>query len=124
MLEYGIQPPPAYDYGVQRQQQQSNVTVIVNQARPVERRVVAVDYKPPNYVTLSIITMLCFCWILGLIGLILALQVSQQMRPFINYYTDRPCPPVVVHSTTHPFFFFIYYSIESRQLGSVAPAII
>ena len=48
--------------------------MIVTQARPVESRVF-VEIKPPNYVVLSIITLLFFCWIFGLIGLVVGLQV-------------------------------------------------
>ena len=53
--------------------------MIVTQARPVESRVF-VEIKPPNYVVLSIITLLFFCWIFGLIGLIVGLQVGILIR--------------------------------------------
>lgn len=44
------------------------------QARPVATRLV-VEVKPPNYIVLSVIVFLCFCWVFGLIGLIMGLQV-------------------------------------------------
>ena len=33
------------------------------------------ELKPPNYLVLSIITMVLFCWIFGLIGLLVGMQV-------------------------------------------------
>lgn len=36
---------------------------------------VVIEAKPPNYIVLSLIVFLLFCWIFGLIGLIVGLQV-------------------------------------------------
>lgn len=74
-------PQPGYGYGGQH-----GNTVIVTQARPVESRVF-VEIKPPNYVVLSIITLLFFCWIFGLIGLIVGLQVHQILHNLHVLYT-------------------------------------
>lgn len=73
------QPPPAYPSGYPQSApygattHTSNVTVV--QARPVATRLVF-EVKPPNYIALSIIVFLCFCWIFGLIGFIMGLQVD------------------------------------------------
>ena len=71
---YGAPPPPqpaGPGYGGATYN-----NVIVTQARPIESRVF-VEIKPSNYIVLSIITLLFFCWIFGLIGLIVGMQVSR-----------------------------------------------
>ena len=52
----------------------SRVLLQVVQARPVGARVV-VEAKPANYVLLSVIVLVVFCWVFGLIGLIVGIQV-------------------------------------------------
>lgn len=47
----------------------------VVQGQPVQSHVL-VELKPPNYVVMSVITMLFFCFIFGLIALLLSLQVG------------------------------------------------
>lgn len=82
---YGAPPPqaaaPSYGYGGAHH----HTNVIVTQARPIENRVF-VEIKPSNYVVLSIITMLFFCWIFGLIGLIVGMQVRK-----LSIYTIVSC---------------------------------
>ena len=46
------------------------------QGQPVETRVF-VDVKPSNYIVMSVITMLFFCFIFGLIALFVGLQVGR-----------------------------------------------
>lgn len=46
------------------------------QGQPVETRVF-VDVKPSNYIVMSVITMLFFCFIFGLIALFMGLQVGR-----------------------------------------------
>lgn len=41
---------------------------------------VIVDVKPSSYLVLSIITMIFFCWIFGLIALLNSVQVTMQGR--------------------------------------------
>jgi len=51
------------------------VHIQVVQGQPVQSHVL-VELKPPNYVVMSVITMLFFCFIFGLIALLLSLQVG------------------------------------------------
>lgn len=62
---YQAPPPPAAHT--------SNTTVLIQPAHQTHR--VVVDIKPPNYVVLSVITMIFFCWIFGLIALLSGMQV-------------------------------------------------
>ena len=72
--QQGYAPPsqPGYTpaYGAATQQ---NTTVFV---QPSQHRTVVMEIKPPNYIVLSVITMLFFCWIFGLIGLVVGSQVG------------------------------------------------
>ena len=52
----------------------------VVQARPI-RTVVSVETKPPNYVLMSVIVMVGFCFLFGLIALLIGLQVSLSVHP-------------------------------------------
>ena len=46
----------------------------VVQARPVGARVI-VEAKPPNHIILSVVVLVAFCWVFGLIALIVGMQV-------------------------------------------------
>ena len=47
------------------------VTAAVPQATVVHHAIV----KPPNYLALSLINLLCCCWPLGIVGLVYSLRV-------------------------------------------------
>lgn len=53
------------------QQQQQHTTVIVTRQQPVH---VPVEVKPPNYIAMSVLTMLFCCFLFGLIALIMSFQ--------------------------------------------------
>ena len=42
--------------------------------------VTLVQRKPNNYIGLSVFTLLCCCWLFGIIALIFALQVRERGR--------------------------------------------
>ena len=65
---YGGAPPQA-GYGVAQHQQ---ATVIM---QPGPQSHMVVEGKPPNYFVLSLITLLCFCWIFGIVALVVGSQV-------------------------------------------------
>lgn len=65
-------PSPQAPYGG-TQQSNTTTTVIMQQPVPISHHVL--EIKPPNYLILSIITMLFFCWIFGLVALIVGSQV-------------------------------------------------
>jgi len=65
----GYAPPTV----AQPYQQATNTTVVLQPARHTQT--IFLDVKPPNYVVLSVITMIFFCWIFGLIALLVGLQV-------------------------------------------------
>ena len=67
-------PPPQGGYQAAPSSQASNTAVYIQPAHQHTRTVV-VELKPPNYLVLSIITMVFFCWIFGLIGLLVGMQV-------------------------------------------------
>lgn len=72
---------PAYGYGGQQ-------AVIVTQAYPMEHR----EIKPPNYMILSMITYLFFCWIFGLIELSTGQQVHNcytNLTPILSMYLHK-----------------------------------
>ena len=75
---YAAPPPGGYQQMPGQHQQTSNTTVFIQPAQ--QTRTVAVHIKPPNYVVLSVITMVFFCWIFGLIGLLVGLQVRKEGR--------------------------------------------
>ena len=54
--------------------QQHNTTVIVTRQQPVHT--VAMEIKPPNYMVMSVLSMLFCCFLFGLIALIMSVQVS------------------------------------------------
>ena len=49
----------------------------------VQQPVTGVAYatvKPPNYIALSLINLLCCCWILGIVGLVYSLRVCNVLN--------------------------------------------
>ena len=74
------QAPPGYSAGSPAQgggyqgTQQANTTIYIQPQQ--QARTVVVEVKPPNYIVPSVLTMLFCCWIFGLIGLIVGLQVG------------------------------------------------
>ena len=50
--------------------------VQVVQAAPIVTRRTVIEPKPPNHILLSLIVFLMFCWVFGLIALIMGMQVS------------------------------------------------
>lgn len=68
----GVPPPPQVQPAFQMQQ--SHIAVVSSQ--PVHAPVHYVQVKPPNHIILSVITMIFFCWVFGLIALLFAIQVD------------------------------------------------
>lgn len=72
---YQSQPPP-YDPGYGQQQQANTVVVAATAQAP--QTIVHSMTKPPNYIALSLINLLCCCWPLGIVGLIYSLKVDSE----------------------------------------------
>ena len=72
---YGPAPPAAYAPAPAPQMGYGGIQPTTVIMQPPKANYSLVDVKPPNYLILSIITMLCFCWIFGLIALIVGSQV-------------------------------------------------
>ena len=71
--------PPQHTYTLTL----SHMHMQVVQGQPI-RSQVFVELKPPNYVIMSVITMLFFCFIFGLIALLLSLQVGGGRRGVVG----------------------------------------
>ena len=64
-------------------------------AQPTATQVRIIEKKPDNYIFLSVFTLLCCCWLFGLIALIYALQVSSSCSLVRAVLEDTPhCPPL------------------------------
>ncbi|XP_065890293.1 cell death-inducing p53-target protein 1 homolog [Dysidea avara] len=75
--------PPAYGADPQaypQQQSSSNVAVVAYRQPTVAHHAVVTGAKPPNYIALSLINLLCCCWPLGIVGLVYSLKVDSEFN--------------------------------------------
>ncbi|CAI8036019.1 hypothetical protein GBAR_LOCUS20207 [Geodia barretti] len=69
-------PPPAYGHPQTPAGYGATPHITVVQAAPIVTRRTVIEPKPPNHILLSLIVFLMFCWVFGLIALIMGMQVD------------------------------------------------
>ena len=69
-------PPPPPGARVQTTTSYTTVQVQPNQYQYQWSSAIRWESKPRNYVALSVVTLIFFCWVFGLLGLITGLKVS------------------------------------------------
>lgn len=105
--------PPLYNYTPVPGPTQTNNTYVhttIAQPRPAVVQT-NIHVKPPNYVVMSVITMLFCCFLFGLIGLVVGLQVSDQPVPCL--YQSVLFSSIYIHSGEGvPYRIFVWGKVD------------
>ncbi|XP_065890593.1 proline-rich transmembrane protein 1-like [Dysidea avara] len=72
------QPPPPYAHPQQQPQTANTNVSVVTVAQQPTTNLIAIADRPPNYLALSLVNLLCCCFPIGIAALIYSLRVDSE----------------------------------------------